>query len=62
MIKKILTVFTSLCFLFICKNLYAWGNELSHPFITEKTVQQSVLNEYLVNELGLSSSLNTTLE
>jgi hypothetical protein len=62
MFNKCLRIVFCFYFLNICNNLYAFDSELAHKFITEKAAQKSDVNEYLINELGLSSGLNTTLK
>jgi hypothetical protein len=46
----------------ITKNSLAWENKLTHPAITEKAIERSVLNDFLNNQLGLNDGLETQLE
>ncbi len=42
--------------------ILAWENQKTHPEITEKAVERSVLNNFLNNQLGLNDGLETQLE
>ena len=50
----------------LCENLYAFGNKLTHPALTNKAVgtgnSAAKIDDYLKNELGLDNGMATELE
>ena len=55
-----------ICFLSValgfCKNVFAFGNKKTHPALTEKAIAASVLDDYLITELGIDEGINAEFQ
>jgi len=58
MVKKIIVFFVTI---FIASNAYSFDNEITHRDITQKAVENSNLNDYLITNLELKSGVETTV-
>jgi len=58
MVKKIISL---LMFIAITSNSYGFDNEVTHRDITKKAIDYSNLNDYLKNNLGLTSGIESVL-
>lgn len=56
----LVTIFLGTC-LGLCEFIYAWGNEKTHPAITEKAINNSIINNYLRVQLDLTDGLSAKL-
>lgn len=53
MLKKVsLLIFSFLLVIYFGKNTFAYNDEITHPDITEKAVENSQLDQYLIQNLG----------
>ena len=44
-----------------CSCVYGWGNKETHPALTEKSIYNSVLDNYLKNYLAMDDGVNSDL-
>ncbi|MFA5553107.1 MAG: hypothetical protein WCZ89_10425 [Phycisphaerae bacterium] len=49
-------------FYIIAPNAIAWENQKTHPAITEKAVERSILGDFLQNQMGFNESIATQIE
>ena len=52
---------TLLLVLGLFNSLYAWENKKTHPSITSKATEASVIDDYLKTQVGLANGISTQL-
>ncbi len=57
---SVISFYLLMC-LFLCPILYGFGNEFTHPAITEKAISSAILNDYLKIQLGFDDGLSAQL-